>query len=519
MKKYYEYIEEITKDEVLEEFISYGLFNDKLPPFLQSKEYYQYYKNTNIKFDKNMKKPKTYILYESYRNINIPRQLAIPNPFSYSLQCETLSENWTEYVNHFQKLTENQHFKISRIHIRKKSKKNGLFEMNYSNYKIDGSPNIDLLIGAKYKVSADISNCFPSIYTHAITWALISKIEAKKYKSRQYQNEWFNEIDLYTRNMKEGETHGLLIGPHTSNLLAEVILCEIDNNLHSEKFNYIRNIDDYTCYTASISEANNFLYSLQKHLRNYGLSLNYKKTKIDKLPKETEENWIRNIKTFFIKNSNDYIDYNSCKYYMNLAISLAEKESNAAIINYATKVLNKERLSNNAKRYLTKVWFHLAIIYPYLLPLLEEQILSLKQFNESELKGVLYQIYKENYRINNYEGVSYALYLAVKYNINILNTEEYDELINCEDCLLLLILYMYGMAFKFGKGKKKLTKLAKDLSKDNFDAYWLFIYEVLSKEQLSKQEWKAMKEKGISFIKYEFNLYSIFNAFDHSNIN
>ncbi|MDN8760337.1 hypothetical protein Q0M59_18370, partial [Staphylococcus aureus] len=85
-----------------------------------------------------------------------------------------------------------------------------------------------------------------------------------------------------------------------------------DNNLHSEKFNYIRNIDDYTCYTASISEANNFLYSLQKHLRNYGLSLNYKKTKIDKLPKETEENWIRNIKTFFIKNSNDYIDYNSC---------------------------------------------------------------------------------------------------------------------------------------------------------------------------------------------------------------
>ncbi|MDN8759770.1 hypothetical protein Q0M59_15445, partial [Staphylococcus aureus] len=98
-------------------------------------------------------------------------------------------------------------------------------------------------------------------------------------------------------------------------------------------------------------------------------------------------------------------------------------------------------------------------------------------------------------------------------------TEEYDELINCEDCLLLLILYMYGMAFKFGKGKKKLTKLAKDLSKDNFDAYWLFIYEVLSKEQLSKQEWKAMKEKGISFIKYEFNLYSIFNAFDHSNIN
>ena len=38
---------------------------------------------------------------------------------------------------------------------------------------------------------------------------------------------------------------------------------------------------------------------------------------------------------------------------------------------------------------------------------------------------------------------------------------------------------------------------------DELDENWLFIYEVLPKSDL-KDEWKAMKEAGISFIKQEF---------------
>ena len=45
--------------------------------------------------------------------------------------------------------------------------------MNYSNWKTDGTPEPDLLIGKKYIVKADISTCFPSIYTHSIPWALV----------------------------------------------------------------------------------------------------------------------------------------------------------------------------------------------------------------------------------------------------------------------------------------------------------------------------------------------------------
>lgn len=514
MIKYHELLENISNQELLEKLISHGLFNDKMPPFLQSKDFFKYYSDINIKFTKNMKEPKKYILYENYRNINIPRQLAIPNPFSYILQCESLSKNWSKYISHFKKLSENHNYKISRIHIRKQSKTPALFEMNYSNFNIDGNPDIDLLVGAKYKVSADISNCFPSIYTHSIAWSLITKQEAKNYKSNKYRNCWFNEIDLFTRNMKEGETHGLLIGPHTSNLLAEVILCTIDDKLYSEGWKFIRNIDDYTCHTTSIDNSNNFLYSLQSHLRNYGLNLNHKKTKVNKLPEETEDTWIRLISSFSIHQNNKLIDYKLCKSYLNLAINLAEKENNIAIINYATKVLDKSRLTNNAKKYLTKIWFHLSIIYPYLLPILDKQILSLKQFNTDELTYFLSEIYHSNYKINNYEGISYALFFAIKYNVDILNSEIFKELTKCNDCILLTLLFLYGESFKYIKGVKELKKIAKTFQRDSFDSYWLFIYEILSKDELSIAEWKNLKKNGVSFIDYEFNLYSIFNTYD-----
>ena len=35
------------------------------------------------------------------RNINIPRPMAIPEPFAYSNQAKCLSENWTKLQQHF----------------------------------------------------------------------------------------------------------------------------------------------------------------------------------------------------------------------------------------------------------------------------------------------------------------------------------------------------------------------------------------------------------------------------------
>ena len=58
------------------------------------------------------------------------------------------------------------------------------------------------------------------------------------------------------------------------------------------------------------------------------------------------------------------------------------------------------------------------------------------------------------------------------------------------------------MPFQIGL-KLKSKEKAKSLT-DELDKYWIFVYEVLSKEELPKGGYRALKNKKISFIKSEF---------------
>ena len=183
-KSYADLMNEISADELYERLLAYGLFADKLPPIFSSVDFYHYCQNKAPSFSDNWKQ---YIYYESVRNINVPRPLGIPNPMAYQKLCRCLSDNWDNLKLHFKQQTASQDYKISRIHIRKRNNSDALFSMSYSNWKTDGTPEPDLLIGKRYVVKADISTCFPSIYTHSIPWALAGKATAKK-KSRKKRN-------------------------------------------------------------------------------------------------------------------------------------------------------------------------------------------------------------------------------------------------------------------------------------------------------------------------------------------
>ena len=234
--------------------------------------------------------------------------------------------------------------------------------MNYKNWKTDGSPEPDIYIGKKYIVSADISKCFPSIYTHSIPWAVVGKTSAKL--SSKQKDLWYNELDRYAQYTTNGETHGLLIGPHTSNVLSEIVLCAIDSKL-APTWDYIRNIDDYTCYTKTKEEAERFLTELNRELREYGLLINHKKTSIKELPIGVVEQWIHQIqdKVSLFEKNKDYVDYREIQAFMDFCIELMNKnQDNNSILFYAIKVLKGYNLTQNAKQYAAKEIVALALI-------------------------------------------------------------------------------------------------------------------------------------------------------------
>lgn len=231
LKKYADYMEEISCDVLYEKLLSFGMFSEKLPPVFDNKSFTLFCKNNNPKF--NSKKLYDYVRYNTIRNINVPRQIGIPVPMAYEKLCGVLRDNWEEIKTHFHTQTDSHDYIISRLHIQLRKNKDTLFDMNYDDWRRGGSPKDDLCVGSRFVVKTDISTCFPSIYTHSIPWAAIGKSEAKnRLGERSNEISWFNAIDKACQTVKCRETHGLLIGPHASNLIAEIILGVVDNNLY-----------------------------------------------------------------------------------------------------------------------------------------------------------------------------------------------------------------------------------------------------------------------------------------------
>lgn len=542
-KSYYEHMKGISKDDLMEGLFLNGFFAEQLPPIFQVQEFYNLYKSDYDESENNYitthNIPSKNIIFETMRNINIPRVINIPNPFGYFNQCLCLRESWDYIKNHFQINTLRNDFKISLNHLRKsentkklinaktyiyKDSETGMIRKKNRYFDKDNSFKLKLL--SKYKVELDISRCFPSIYTHSISWALVGKQRAKRESNKKYKNEYFNKIDEYTRKLNDGETYGIMIGPHSSNLISEIILVKIDSKL-SKKWTYTRYIDDYTCYVSSEKEAQEFIIDVTDKLRKYNLSINHRKTKITKLP-EVTDNWVhkmQNFTPFLIKkiNTNSKINFIEIKAYLEMAKELALKESNSAVLNYGIKVVSSLNLTYNAKEQFIYEVFNLAYIYPYLIPLLDKEIIEMYKnsfFNSKKglkvLEKVLNELYLENLKQMNFEAVSYILYYCLKYNIE-LESIEFNNFKKSGSTIVYLLGYLYSKRYpNVNNTKEDYEKLARsicdldssnkviDKFNDGFQENWLFVYEVLSSDNF-EDDWARIKKNNISFLKEEYN--------------
>ena len=494
-KTYYDFVKEITADELYRGLMVHGLFAEKLPPFLSGEAFYSYVLSMSTPFPE---KPRQYIYYESIRDTNVPRPMGIPHPFAHQNLCHCLRDNWERILEYFREKTANQRHKISRIHLRKMNDDPRLFEMNYNDWRTDPSPEVDLMMGKHYFVNADISNCFPSIYTHALPWALVGKDHAKKNRKNTH---WFNQIDTHTRNIKHGETHGLLIGPHVSNLLSEIILTAVDEGLYQQNWQFVRFIDDYKCYTKTFEEAERFIVVLNKHLHYFGLTLNHKKTFILPLPQVTEEQWVRKINSFDLVKATETVNYKEARAFLDSAVELAyENGSRSSILNYAIKILCKKKLTDNARIYSGKRIPHLAHIYPYLVSLLDEFVFMPLQLGKDMIARFSNDLFETEMERANYEAVNYAIYFALKHRFELkkLDVQRIIESNNCLVLLLAQLYYLYRCDKHFCCELKKhaLLLCAND---EDFEQNWLFVYETLPAGRL-RDEWKQMKRSGISFV-------------------
>lgn len=143
--------------------------------------------------------------------------------------------------------------------------------------------SLELGLEYKYIYHTDISDCYASVYTHSIPWALHSKKMAK----RKTKNLIGDKIDTQIQAMSFGQTNGIPQGSVLMDFIAEIVLTYADLlltirlkklNIKDFEFKIIRYRDDYRIFVNDLSLSENIVKNLTEVLMELGLKLNSSKT-------------------------------------------------------------------------------------------------------------------------------------------------------------------------------------------------------------------------------------------------
>lgn len=227
-----------------------------------------------------------YLLYANKDGNLSWRPLQIIHPLVYVaiIHKITKEENWEKLCKLFKK---NTHGKISCVSIPVQSQTNqsDKAEQILSWWEHIEQESIYLSMQYDYMAVTDITDCYASIYTHSIAWAIEGKDTAKNNRDTSLLG---NYLDKIIQNAQYGQTNGIPQGSVLMDFVAEIILNSVDKELYASikkdknitNYKILRYRDDYRIFTKSEEVAKKILKKLSEILMVFGLKLNPKKTNI-----------------------------------------------------------------------------------------------------------------------------------------------------------------------------------------------------------------------------------------------
>ena len=127
----------------------------------------------------------------------------------------------------------------------------------------------------------DVVDCYGSLYTHSISWALHGLDAAKENKGKN--SLIGNKIDSHIQASRYGQTNGISQGSVLMDFVAEIVLGYVDDQINielgdSKDTRILRYRDDYRIFSNSEERAEAVLKIVSDKLRLVGMKLGVSKT-------------------------------------------------------------------------------------------------------------------------------------------------------------------------------------------------------------------------------------------------
>ncbi|WIM68230.1 RNA-directed DNA polymerase [Corynebacterium breve] len=315
--------------------------------------------------------------YQAVRFDGKIRFMELPHPLPYAFLGNTLIEKWDL-------LREKCSTKESALRPQFKGNTQRIIRFTYPAdddgecwlSALDGNRSPFLNGRSSFKnpilLKLDIANFFPSIYTHALDWA----IEGERKSGKKHLGALVDQAYQYSRNMR---TDGVAIGPITSNIAAEIILNDLDKFLSekkdAEELDFRRFVDDIEILTPSSTDIDQLVGEISRILRKYSLSLNHTKQSV-KPVWEHLAGGINAKANTFLSTSLGSISSKNIKHFVADLHHLAIQEKSYSILKYSWDRIIREMAesSENKKRLFVREAIYLLRDHPDLASRIAEEI-------------------------------------------------------------------------------------------------------------------------------------------------
>jgi RNA-directed DNA polymerase len=215
-----------------------------------------------------------------------PFQLINPAIYVSLIHSITEDKNWNLIRARFEVFQSEQRIECHSLPVLSESNtKTDKTEQILTWWEMIEQRSLVLSLDFKYVMHTDISDCYNSIYTHSVSWALHTKKEAKKKANRTNNSLVGVSIDNHLQDMSFGQTNGIPQGSVAMDFIAEMILGYVDHllaekltNLNITSYRILRFRDDYRIFTNNPFESEVITKELSEILTGLGLKLNGDKT-------------------------------------------------------------------------------------------------------------------------------------------------------------------------------------------------------------------------------------------------
>lgn len=287
----------MTREERIEALLARGYFPKELPPPFTTAKFAAKIANVVPLWAaheaalpaaqrRTYPPPSNYARFDMARKGHSRRMLGVPNPVNQYFLIIAIADHQDE----FEAISAASPISLTSAVI-----STGKRAVHMPLLSVLSEKRIASYATARAILQTDVLSFYHAIYTHSVPWALHGKKITKRNRSMTDPAVYGNQIDALLRGCQDGQTIGIPVGPDTSRIISELILCAVEQQVGSAQFSRLtggyRYMDDFFLCFASHVDAESFLAALRDAVLGFDLQLNAAKTHIIDALSFNEERW------------------------------------------------------------------------------------------------------------------------------------------------------------------------------------------------------------------------------------